>query len=186
MKTCTKCKQELPFMLFYKQSARCDGYATACKQCTRMGPKKQHPISRSQRREEYSKGVRTCSKCFALKLLTDFPTGKGWVTSVDPRGYSTQCKLCSQDYKAGVENVYTYVIQNAYTGDIEIGHSRNPNKRLNLLKKANARSLIMLFDRLDASYRGRLYEACNEYRLYGRWFSWSAMPIVLESTKELT
>lgn len=64
MKICSKCKQELPYTAFYKNSSKKDGYNYYCKEC-------QRPLDRigSKKRRKYLVSNNLCQQCGKYPIL---------------------------------------------------------------------------------------------------------------------
>lgn len=93
-KLCTKCRQWLPLIDYYKHNQSPDGLHPCCITChkaRRMALSRQRGVpSREQRRTPYNeKGERLCKRCNRWLLPQQFPEDKSkW------DGHHTTCKEC--------------------------------------------------------------------------------------------
>ncbi len=67
-----------------------------------------------------------------------------------------------------------YFIQNLYNGNIKIGKSNNPKKRLKSLQTANSNKLSLVAT-ISESYisENEVHKMFSHFRLTGEWFSYS-------------
>ena len=91
MKTCYKCKRDLPLTSFYKNKARPDGHNTGCKECHKkenVEYRQRHPeaqyehIVKVEVFTHYSDGPPKCKRCGFndLRALTlDHVNGDGYL-----------------------------------------------------------------------------------------------------------
>jgi 5-methylcytosine-specific restriction endonuclease McrA len=97
-KTCTQCGAEKPLTDYPKRAASADGYTSECRVCNNASnakyrAKNRDPelVAKRQRlEEEAAAGLKTCTQCGELKLLTEYYKR---AASVD--GLKPTCKSCS-------------------------------------------------------------------------------------------
>ncbi len=83
-KVCSRCKQEKPVDMFYRNRSRKDGYAIYCVSC-----EAEYRKEWNKRRERVSVDRKTCNKCGVNKPASEFFSDRDKVD-----GLTTFCKPC--------------------------------------------------------------------------------------------
>jgi RNase P subunit RPR2 len=118
MKTCYKCKRDLPLTSFYKNKARPDGRNTGCKDCHKkenIEYRQRHPeaqyehIIKIEVFTHYSGGTPKCKRCGFddIRALTmDHINGDGYIQR--------------KEIKRGGSSFYLWARENGYPDDLQV------------------------------------------------------------------
>src|SRR5687767_4931240 len=81
-KRCSRCGEQLPLNMFYRNNSKNGRYESQCKKC--FAEKKGHSYTP---KEEWPEGFRACTKCKQIKALEEFYK--------DPKGRFGRMSVCS-------------------------------------------------------------------------------------------
>lgn len=91
MKTCSRCRQSLPFAEFHRNRRAADGLQFACIPCKREMAKTPHAKAWRARRE-FVGGALSAKECSTCRVLT--PVAEFAVASRASDGLQTSCRAC--------------------------------------------------------------------------------------------
>lgn len=84
-----------------------------------------------------------------------------------------------------MKNDDLYIIQSDVTGNIKIGRSKNPQKRLKQLQTGNPNKLKLIAEFKGEGWKEKiLHERLSAYRLNGEWFSYDCTGSIPDSIYE--
>lgn len=84
-----------------------------------------------------------------------------------------------------MKNDDLYIIQSDVTGNIKIGRSKNPHKRLKQLQTGNPNKLKLIAEFKGEGWKEKeLHERLSSYRLKGEWFSYDCAGSIPDSIYE--
>jgi len=127
--------------------------------------------------------------CFSLSLKGVLQLVTKYNSQIRYKVFSVIERDCQNIYNA-IKNIeipedlpllYVYAIKEHDTGNIKIGISKDPERRLNQLQIGNSSRLSIIY-RCEATNRYKdekiKHEKCNAYHIHGEWFQSTATEVL--------